>query len=93
MKRPTALTPLWIIASIASIALAGCGGSDDDPPADPTLVQTQQGPVKGASSNGVQRFLGIPYAAPPTGALRWKPPAAPLARTGTLEASQSGAVR
>ena len=73
----------------AALALTGCGGSDD-PAADPTVVQTQQGAVKAAAANGVQQFLGVPYAAPPTGPLRWKPPAAALNRSSVLNASQLG---
>ncbi len=38
------------------------------------LVGTQEGIVKGVISNGVAEFLGIPYAEPPIGNLRWKPP-------------------
>jgi para-nitrobenzyl esterase len=48
--------------------------------------------VKGTASNGVQQFLGVPYAAAPTGALRWKPPAAAPSRTSVLNASQLGSV-
>ena len=74
---------------VAALALTGCGGSDDPAP-DPTLVQTQQGAVKGTSANGVQQFLGIPFAAAPIGALRWKPPTAAPARTGVFNANQLG---
>ena len=38
------------------------------------MVQTTAGPVNGAVKNGMRQFLGIPYAAAPVGALRWKPP-------------------
>ncbi|WP_244406166.1 carboxylesterase/lipase family protein [Methylocella silvestris] len=37
-------------------------------------VQTNKGPVQGFIANGVAEFLGIPYAAPPVGDLRWRPP-------------------
>ena len=38
------------------------------------LVGTQEGIVQGFIANGVAEFLGIPYAEPPVGNLRWKPP-------------------
>ena len=39
------------------------------------IVHTDKGDVLGRSGNGVDDFLGIPYAAPPVGARRWQPPA------------------
>ena len=57
-----------------------------------TTVQTSYGPVCGIvnSSNGVSEWLGIPYAAPPVGSLRWEPPQAPAPWTTTLQTTAYG---
>jgi len=44
------------------------------PAAAPSLVKVETGELKGAATNGVAAFKGIPFAAPPVGALRWKAP-------------------
>jgi para-nitrobenzyl esterase len=56
---------------------------------DPT-VQTQNGLVKGVVNEDqtVVSFLGIPYAAPPVGDLRWKEPQPPLPWEGVRDASK-----
>lgn len=40
-------------------------------------IQTTYGPVQGFLDDGMQKFLGISYAAPPLGDLRWLPPVPP----------------
>jgi para-nitrobenzyl esterase len=55
-------------------------------------VQTDKGSVRGFVRNGVAEFLGIPYAAPPVGNLRWRPPEAHAAWKQTLDATQYGAI-
>jgi para-nitrobenzyl esterase len=42
------------------------------PPADRVL--TKAGPIEGSTAAGVRAFKGVPFAAPPVGALRWQPP-------------------
>jgi carboxylesterase type B len=54
------------------------------------VVITDRGAVKGARSNGVDRFLGIPYAAAPAGALRWKAPRPADPWKGVRSASRFG---
>jgi para-nitrobenzyl esterase len=54
------------------------------------FVRTAEGPVQGAVRNGVTTFLGIPYAAPPTGANRWQPPQPVATWTQTLKATTFG---
>ena len=41
--------------------------------AAPQIV-TDQGPLTGTTTNGVDAYKNIPYAAPPVGDLRWRPP-------------------
>src|SRR6266568_7386471 len=61
-------------------------GSDKNGP----VVQTNEGPVRGFVNNGVYHFLGIPYAAPPVGAWRWRPPQPPKTRKALLDATAYG---
>jgi len=56
---------------------------------NPAIV-TEDGPLKGIISPDLNEFLGIPYAAPPIGALRWIPPQPHGHWQGVLEATQLG---
>ncbi len=57
------------------------------------LVQTQDGVLAGRpiADGAVEAFLGIPYAAAPTGALRWRPPQPAAAWSGVRDAGRPGA--
>jgi len=53
-------------------------------------VKTAAGVVEGKEDGPVHIFLGIPYAAPPVGDLRWKPPAPAAKWTGVRKATEFG---
>lgn len=83
----------WRGMAGVTVVLAACGGGSDPvmAPADPLTVTTAQGVVQGAQNGNVITFKGIPYAAPPIGDLRWKPPAAAAVRPATLAATAAPA--
>lgn len=54
--------------------------------ADP-VAKTSYGSVRGVNRGGVDLFLGVPYAAPPVGKLRWMPPVEHASWKGTREAT------
>jgi para-nitrobenzyl esterase len=58
----------------------------------PLVVRTDKGAVRGTTVGDAREFLGIPYAAPPTGALRWRPPQPAARWQGLREATTPGDV-
>jgi para-nitrobenzyl esterase len=83
---------------VLSIILAACGGGHNvrasvgvpDAPAarpDPTRVDVAQGILQGFVDGPVVRWNGIPYAAPPVGPLRWRPPAPPQSWSGIRDST------
>jgi len=55
------------------VVLAACSGPVHPRPAGRPTVETTEGTVLGRlDPDGVQVFLGVPYAAPPVGDLRWR---------------------
>lgn len=65
------------------IFLQGCTNSG-------ALVQTQDGSIQGIARDDVHIFRGIPYAAPPVGALRWAAPQPVEPWRETLQANAWG---
>src|SRR5690242_15596047 len=71
----------------ATVPAFSHGSHNDD---DDHVVRTDNGSVRGFKKNGVYTFLGIPFAAPPVGNLRWRPPAPAEKWKGTLDATKYG---
>jgi para-nitrobenzyl esterase len=76
----TALVGLALAAG-----LSACGGNSDE-----VETTTASGVVRGSISGNTLRYLGIPYAAPPVGNLRWRAPAAVTAWSGVRDAKSFG---
>ena len=55
-----------------------------------TIVETTTGAVEGRNKDGIFEFRGIPYAAPPVGALRFRPPQPAEPWAGVRDASRFG---
>jgi para-nitrobenzyl esterase len=77
------------IAITASLLAFACAALAAPPQ---PVVKTAQGEASGKwIMDGAQKaFLGLPYAAPPVGNLRWKPPQPPMAWKGIRDATQFG---
>jgi para-nitrobenzyl esterase len=55
------------------------------------IVKTPAGELRGSEQDGMRSFLGVPYAKPPVGDLRWRPPQPLPAWSGARDALQFGA--
>jgi para-nitrobenzyl esterase len=82
-----ALAALTLAAAGAAAAatggvIAAAPGSGAAP-----IVTTIDGAVRGTAGPGSHAFLGLPYAAPPTGNLRWRPPQPPAHWHGVRDAT------
>jgi para-nitrobenzyl esterase len=79
-----------MIPVVAAAAVTTAVLMDDDE-ADPAVVVTGNGEVRGVVDEEVRRFDGIPYAAPPVGDLRWELPEPPADWSGVRDATEPGA--
>src|SRR6476469_8566214 len=79
----------WAIWIIAAVMIGSCTAGPARSAAP--VADTQSGRVRGALANGVASFKGIPFAAPPVGDLRWRPPQPPAPWAGVRAAHQFGA--
>lgn len=68
-------------------AAADAGSTQDG---EAVSVKIEHGELRGTRVEDVRRFLGIPYAKPPVGELRWKRPEAPEAWSSPRDATKYG---
>jgi para-nitrobenzyl esterase len=91
--------PLVLPLCLALLQACSDGNGSFDPAPPPplwqntALVETNAGPVNGhVSERETWSWKGIPFAEPPVGPLRFKPPQPPLSFEDVLEASDYGEV-
>jgi para-nitrobenzyl esterase len=84
------MLPLPYRVAISALALLALGTVASAQPAARPVVRVETGELRGIAGDRVQHFLGIPYAAPPVGALRWRPPQPAAAWTGVRDADRHG---
>ena len=92
-SRNTALRHCATLAAVigagfgAVAASPGLAAADTGSGAAP-IVYIDSGAVSGTAGAGIDTFLGLPYAAPPTGNLRWRRPHPPAPWQGVRDATQ-----
>ena len=74
-------------ALIGTAILAGLGAARV---AAPPRVKIDTGSLEGLDTAGVMVFRGVPYARPPVGSLRWRPPLPTRPWRGVRDAKQLG---
>lgn len=73
------------------LAAAGMTMATGSLAADAPVVETANGKLRGATGAEVSTFIGIPYAAPPVGVLRYRSPRPAAPWTGVRDATKPGA--
>lgn len=73
---------LKVLALSTCLGFVSFGGTEE--------VRIETGRIRGAASGGVVSWKGIPYAAPPVGPNRWRPPQRALPWKGVRAATQYG---
>ena len=78
------------VAMMAGFVAAVLSFSSSALAADSLTVKTKTGKVMGKADGNIRAFLGIPYAQPPVGTLRWKPPVPAAKWKGVRQATEFG---
>jgi len=81
-----------LAASLVAMVSILMSSPADPAQASPPTVHIHQGELQGVETDGVAAFRAIPYAAPPVGALRWRPPGPAPRWNGLRDAARPGPI-
>ncbi len=79
------MSVLGAVLCVSSPGFTASSGPEPSP-----VVRTDGGRVRGSVRDGMAAFYNLPYAAPPVGALRWRPPQPPSRWLGVRDAGSPG---
>jgi para-nitrobenzyl esterase len=81
---------LWLIVAILISSASAQEANKSKPEQASAVVRVDSGQLQGVEADGVISFKGIPFAAPPVGELRWRPPQPTPRWTGVRQAAEFG---
>jgi para-nitrobenzyl esterase len=84
--RMTVVVPVAVLGLIAAVGATASRPGPAAAAGHGRPVLTADGWVQGKTAGSTDEYLGIPYAAPPVGALRWRPPQAAARWSGVRQA-------
>lgn len=89
ISRGRSVMSLTTVIGVCAALMSGAAAQAETK-TEAVRTATTSGPVVGRAENGIHVFRGIPYAQPPVGELRWKPPQ-PIRWTEERQADAFGA--
>lgn len=89
-RRGAAIVAVGVLGASAAACAAPATASRQRGGAAPLAVSIADGPLRGKQVGGTDEYLGLPYAAPPVGPLRWHAPEPPAPWRGTRDATKFG---
>jgi para-nitrobenzyl esterase len=88
LRRPLRIAALLLaVAAVVATAPNASGSPNTLRGPEPAQVRVSDGAVRGTIGENFRLFQGIPFAAPPVGDLRWRPPQKPAAWSGVRDAT------
>lgn len=90
IKHRKSFNALWLIAVTLTSSASAQEASKNKPEQTSAVVRVDSGQLQGVEADGVISFKGVPFAAPPVGELRWRPPQPTARWTGVRQATEFG---